>query len=117
MKYESIKRVANGEDVVLVSNKRYTIRFSAKHAQHIKDNYNNLAHGIGFMEIVNLLKESVVFPPSGKKWLAVGRFGRKVYETYFYLHKDRIDVVSSFQSNKIQIRQIFEEHEKKGNKQ
>ena len=34
MKIQKIKRVANGEDIVMIGTKQYTIRFSAKHAQH-----------------------------------------------------------------------------------
>lgn len=106
IKIQKIKRVANGEDIVMIGTKQYAIRFSAKHAQHI-DNYTNSAHQIQFGQIVNLLKVSIVLTMSGKKWVAVGKFGNKIYETYFYIVKDRIDVVKFFISNKLPYTQVY----------
>ncbi len=111
MKIQKIKRVANGEDIVMIGTKQYAIRFSAKHAQHIIDNYTNSAHQIQFGQIVNLLKVSIVLTMSRKKWVAVGKFGNKIYETYFYIVKDRIDVVISFISNKLPYIQVYNNYD------
>lgn len=112
MKLVKIQRVPNGLDTIRIGNKDYVIRFSAKHAQHIQDNINDPAHRISYAEIVNLLKESVVLSTQvGKKWLALGRFRKKVYETYFYLTKDRLDVITSYSSNKPPLLKLYQDHE------
>jgi hypothetical protein len=98
MKHEVIGRVPNGEDTVLLAGKRHVIRFSAKHAQHIVDNFPDKAHQIRFGQIVALLKDSILLPAPPKKWVALGRFGNKIYETYLFWEKGRLDVITSYVS-------------------
>ena len=112
MKYSSIKRIKDGEDTVNIENKNYVIRFSAKHAEHIIENKADLAHQISFKEIVALIKDSIILPKLSTKYVVLGRHKKKIYETYFYLTKDRIDVVTSFVSNKPQFIELYKEYEK-----
>lgn len=101
MKLVKIERVPNGLDTVRIEGRTYHVRFTARSARHINENYLNAAHQITYDEIVALLKESAIMPGHrGSKQVALGRFGKKIYETYFRLERDRLDVVTSFACNK-----------------
>ncbi len=112
MKYSPVQRIKDSEDIVLIERKSYIVRFSAKHAEHIIENKNDSAHNINFKEIVSLIKDSIVLPKISTKYVALGRHKRRIYETYFYSVKDRIDVVTSFTNNKPQLIEFFKEYEK-----
>ena len=80
----------------------FTIRFSATHAEHICANKADPAHQIDFLEIVHLLKGSILLPtlPRTQKLVALGRHRNKIYETYLHMQRGRIDVVTSYACNK-----------------
>jgi hypothetical protein len=112
MKYLLVQRKKDSEDSILIEKKEYTIRFSAKHAEHIVENKSDSTHGISFKEIVTLIKNSIILPKLSTKYVALGRHKNKIYETYFYLTKDRIDVVTSYLSNKLQLVELYKQYEK-----
>lgn len=114
--YYIVERVRDGEDVVKIDGKEYIIRFSAKHAQHISENELDPAHSIKFREIVSLLKDSIVLKTESSKYVSLGRHRKKIYETYFYLIKDRIDIVTSFVSNKPPFIEFYKHYEKEYSK-
>ena len=111
--YWPVGRNANSPDTVTIDRRVFAVRFSALHAQHIVDNRVDPAHQIGFVDIVRLLKESIILPPLPKtrKRVAVGRHGNKIYETYLYLVRGRIDIVTSFVCNKPPYQQQFKLYE------
>jgi hypothetical protein len=112
MKYSVVKRIKDSEDTVLIEKKQYTIRFSAKHAEHIMENKMDSAHNIDFKQIVFLIKDSIVLAKLSTKYVALGRHKKRIYETYFYIVKDRIDVVTSFVSNKPPFIEFYKQYEK-----
>lgn len=112
MKFEKVKRLPNGPDSVSIDGKVYLIRHTTKGAQHILENYLYKDQPMNFREIVTVIKDSVVLPTRSKKYLAVGKFGGKVYETYFYLVKDRLEVVTCFLSNKIHLIEFYKNYER-----
>lgn len=96
MKYIEVERIPNGIDSVKIENKEFIIRFSARHAQHIIDNFSDSAHAISFIEIISLIKNSIYLPSFHIKKLFVGKHKNKIYETYCKIEKDRIDIITSF---------------------
>ncbi len=112
MKYIEIERIPNGIDTVKIDKKEYIIRFSAKSAQHVVDNYHDTAHNISFSEIITLVKNSIYLPGNQLKKVFLSKFKSKIYETYFIQTKERIDIVTSFVSNKIQYIEMYKEYEK-----
>lgn len=107
--YRKVSRTKNSPDTVSIEEdvSSRAIRFTARHAEHIAQNKSDPAHDIFFNEIIELMKTSIViFVSDSKKCIALGRHNERLYETYFYLFRDRIDVVTAFKSNKIQYQYI-----------
>ena len=111
--YRKVARNKNSPDTVSIGDiGSRAIRFTAKHAEHIAQNKDDPAHDIYFNEIIELMKVSIViFVSESKKCVALGKHNGKLYETYFYLFRDRIDVVTAFKSNKIQYQYIYKAYE------
>jgi hypothetical protein len=112
--YKRVSRNKDSPDTVSIEGETLvkSIRFSAQHAEHIVSNRSDPAHKIYFSEIVELVKNSIVVPVENKKkYLAIGRHKGKIYETYFYLDRDRIDIITSFMSNKYQLQQLYKHYE------
>jgi hypothetical protein len=112
--YRQVARNKNSPDTVSIEGDigLRAIRFTAKHADHIVQNRNDHAHEIYFNEIIELIKNSIViFVSDTKKCVALGKHNGKLYETYFYLLRDRIDVVTSFKCNKIEYQFIYKSYE------
>ncbi len=111
--YWTVKRNENSPDTITIDRQVFTVRFSATHAEHIVENMDDSAHRIGFLEIVRLLKESIILPPlpKSKKWVALGRHRNKIYETYIFIVRGRIDVITSFACNKPPYQQQFRLYE------
>ncbi len=100
--YWKVNRNENSPGTVTIDRQVFMVRFSATHAEHIVENMADPAHRIGFLEIARLLKMSIILPalPNTKKRVALGRHRNKIYETYIYIERGRIDVVTSFACNK-----------------
>ena len=84
------------QDVIVIGRKRYFIRFTAKHAEHIGDNHKDPAHGIKHNEIQSLIKKSPVIVVDRKFYIILGKFKNNIYSTYVLLRKDCIEVITSY---------------------
>lgn len=111
--YWKVSRNENSPDTVTIDRQVFRVRFSATHAEHIVENMTDPAHQIGFLEIVRLLKMSIILPalPNTQKRVALGRHRNKIYETYIYIERGRIDIVTSFACNKPPYQQLFRLYE------
>jgi len=111
--YWAVSRNENSPDTITIDRQVFTIRFSATHVEHITENLTDPAHRIGFLEIVRLLKVSIILPalPNTQKRVALGQHRNKIYETYIYIERGRIDVVTSFACNKPPYQQRFKLYE------
>jgi len=112
IEYNIIKKVKDAENIVEIKGKEYHVRFRAKDAEHIWDNYSRKDHNIKHREILSLIKKSIIFP-KGKKFVCLGKYGNIIYETYVYIGKDILDVITSYRSNKENYRKTYKDYENK----
>ena len=110
--YYIIKKVKDAENIVEIKGKQYQIRFIAKHAEHIWDNYSDKNHNIKHREILSLIKRSILVQKKNN-FICIGKYGNKIYETHVIIKRDILDIKTSYLSNKEPYRKTYKEYENK----
>ena len=110
--YYIIKRVKDAENIVEIKGKQYQVRFIAKHAEHIWDNYSDKNHNIKHREILSLIKISILVQRENH-FVCIGKYGNKIYETHVIIKRDILDIKTSYKSNKVQNIELFKDYENK----
>ncbi|MFN3405176.1 MAG: hypothetical protein ACK40G_13845 [Cytophagaceae bacterium] len=112
IKYHEITKAKGTEDFVLVNKKKYAIRFTPKHAEHIWDNYPDVLHNIKHREILTMLvKKAIIVEKNTNPLVCLAKFKNKVYETYVNIAEDRMEVMTSFRSNKQNYIDLYKKYE------
>lgn len=99
------------DDRVRLGRKSYRIRFTAKHAEHVMDNFSRPDHAIKHREIQSLLRRSIGFAEGGNVYVCIGkRQDGRIYQTVIEVHADEILVRTCFLCNRRDLTEIYKDH-------
>ena len=94
MEYEEIGQV----NKVSFGGNEYHVVLTALHADHFGDNFgSDPLYDVKAVSALRILSQSmaILLPYKRSKYVALGLYNRKVYNTFFKLEQDRLYLLSS----------------------